>query len=143
RAILMMQEEDAVRILAAPGGRDYGRLTVGVGIHCDVNSGFKVSPGSFSPPPKVWSRVLRFDFLANPRFMVTDQALFERLLLTLFTQRRKQIINPLKGMLTNLKRDEICEKLVASGFSPDARPATLAPEDIVRLAECIALWQTL
>ena len=143
RAILMMQEEVAARLMAAPGGRDYGRLTVGVGIHCDIDSGFKVSPGSFSPRPKVWSRVLRFEFLAHPRYEVTDQALFERLLLTLFSQRRKQMINPLKGLLTNLKRDEISEKLIAAGFLPDARPATLSPEEMVRLADCIAQWNKL
>lgn len=140
RAILMMQEEVATRLLAASGGRDYGRLTVGVGIHCDIKPGFKVAPGSFSPPPKVWSRVLRFEFLAQPRYKVADQELFDRLLLTIFSQRRKQIINPLKGILTNLKRDEICEKLVAAGFAPDARPATLTPEEMVRLAECVGQW---
>ncbi len=140
RAVLMMQEEVAARLLAAPGSRDYGRLTVGAGIHCDINPGFKVSPGAFSPPPKVWSRVLRFEFLAQPRYKVADQELFDRLLLTLFSQRRKQIINPLKGILTNLERDVICEKLVAAGFAPDARPATLTPEEMVRLADCISQW---
>ena len=140
RAILMLQEEVAARIMAAPGGRDYGRLTVGVGIHCDIDSGFKVAPGAFSPPPKVWSRVLRFEFLSQPRYKIADQELFDRLILAFFSQRRKQIINPLRGILTNLKRDEICEKLVASGFAPDARPATLAPEEMVRLADCIGEW---
>ena len=140
RAILMMQEEVAARLLAAPGGRDYGRLTVGVGIHCDINPGFKVAPGSFSPPPKVWSRVLRFEFLSQPRYKVVDQALFDRLLLALFSQRRKQIINPLKGILTNLKRDDICEKLVAAGFAPDARPATLTPAEMIHLADCVGQW---
>ncbi len=140
RAILMMQEEVAARLLAAPDTRDYGRLTVGAGIHCDINPGFKVAPGAFSPPPKVWSRVLRFEFLAQPRYKVADQELFERLLLALFSQRRKQIINPLKGILTNLERDVICEKLVASGFAPEARPATLSPEEMVRLADSISQW---
>ncbi len=140
RAILMLQEEVAARLLAAPGGRDYGRLTVGVGLHCDINSGFKVAPGSFSPPPKVWSRVLRFEFLPQPRYKITDPALFERLLLKIFSQRRKQIINPLKGILTNLKRDEICAKLEAAGFTPEARPATLTPEEMVRLADRVGRW---
>jgi len=140
RAILMMQEEVAVRLLAAPGGRDYGRLTVGVGTHCDINPGFKVAPGSFSPPPKVWSRVLRFEFLAQPRYKITDQALFDRLLLALFSQRRKQIINPLKGILTNLKPNEMCEKLVGAGFAPGARPATLTRQEMIHLADCVGQW---
>ena len=70
-----------------------------------------------------------------------DPNLFERLVHTLFSQRRKQIINPLKGMLTNLKREELSDKLVAAGFSPSDRPATLAPAELVRLADCLAAWQ--
>ncbi|MCD6430765.1 MAG: ribosomal RNA small subunit methyltransferase A [Deltaproteobacteria bacterium] len=141
RAILMMQEEVAARLLAEPGSRDYGRLTVNVGLYCDIDSGFKVSPAAFAPRPKVWSRVVRFEFLDQPRYPVADPDLFERLVYTLFSQRRKQIINPLKGMLTNLKREELSKKLVAAGFSPSDRPATLAPVELVRLADCLAAWQ--
>ena len=141
RAILMMQEEVAARLLAEPGSRDYGRLTVGVGLYCDIDSGFKVSPSAFSPRPKVWSRVVRFEFLDQPRYPVADTDFFERLVHTLFSQRRKQIINPLKGLLANLKREELSEKLVAAGFTPSDRPATLAPAELVRLADCLAAWQ--
>ena len=141
RAILMMQEEVAARLLAEPGSRDYGRLTVGVGLYCDIDSGFKVSPGAFSPRPKVWSRVVRLEFLDQPRYPVADTVFFELLVQTLFSQRRKQIINPLKGLLTNLKREELSEKLVAAGFTPSDRPATLAPDELVRLADCLVAWQ--
>lgn len=140
RAILMMQEEVAARLVAEPGSRDYGRLTVGVGLYCDIDSGFKVSPSAFSPKPKVWSRVVRFEFLDQPRYPVADPVFFERLVFTLFSQRRKQIINPLKGMMTHLKREELSEKLVDAGFSPSDRPATLAPSELVRLSDCLAAW---
>ena len=143
RAILMMQEEVAARLLAEVGSRDYGRLTVNVGLYCDIDAGFKVSPAAFSPRPKVWSRVVRFEFLDQPRYPVADPDLFERLVLTIFSQRRKQIINPLKGMLTNLKREELCEKLVAAGFEPTDRPATLSTAELVRLSDCLAEWQRL
>ena len=73
---------------------------------------------------------------------MADTDLFERLVHTLFSQRRKQIINPLKGMLTHLKRDELSEKLVAAGFTPTDRPATLTPAELVRLAACVAKWRT-
>ena len=141
RAILMMQEEVAARLLAESGSRDYGRLTVGVGLYCDIDSGFKVSPSAFSPRPKVWSRVVRFEFLDKPRYPIADTAFFEHLVNTLFSQRRKQIINPLKGLLTNLKREELSKKLVAAGFTPSDRPATLAPAELVRLADCLVAWQ--
>ena len=137
----MMQEEVAARLLAEPGSRDYGRLTVNVGLYCDIDSGFKVSPSAFVPQPKVWSRVVRFEFLNQPRYRVADTALFERLVHTLFSQRRKQIINPLKGMLTHLKREELSAKLVVAGFTPTDRPATLTPAELVRLADCLVAWQ--
>ena len=141
RAILMMQEEVAARLLAEVGSRDYGRLTVNVGLYCDVDSGFKVSPAVFVPRPKVWSRVVRFEFLDQPRYPVADPDLFEHLVFTLFSQRRKQIINPLKGMMTHLNREELSEKLVAAGFSPSDRPATLTSAELVRLSDCLAAWQ--
>ena len=141
RAILMMQEEVAARLLAEVGSRDYGRLTVNVGLYCDIDSGFKVSPAAFVPRPKVWSRVVRFEFLDQPRYHVADPDLFERLVFTLFSQRRKQIINPLKGMMTHLNREELSEKLVAAGFSPSDRPATLTSAELVRLSGCLAAWQ--
>jgi len=143
RAILMMQEEVAARLLAEVGSREYGRLTVNVGLYCDIDSGFKVSPAAFSPRPKVWSRVVRFNFLEKPRYPVADPELFERFVHTLFSQRRKQIINPIKGLLTNLKREDLCAKLVAAGFSPTDRPATLSPAELVRLSDCLAVWQKL
>lgn len=143
RAILMMQEEVAVRLLAEVGSRDYGRLTVNAGLYCNIDSGFKVSPAAFSPRPKVWSRVLRFEFLDKPRYPVVDPELFERVVHTIFSQRRKQIINPLKSILTNLKREELSEKLVANGFLPSDRPATFSPSELVRLAGCLAAWKKL
>ncbi|MBN2809313.1 MAG: ribosomal RNA small subunit methyltransferase A [Deltaproteobacteria bacterium] len=143
RAILMMQEEVALRLLAEVGSRDYGRLTVNVGLYCDIDAGFKVSPAAFSPRPKVWSRVVRFEFLEQPRYPVGDADLFERLVHTIFSQRRKQIINPLKSLLPNLKREVLSKKLVAAGFSPSDRPATLSPAELVRLADCLAVWRKL
>jgi 16S rRNA A1518/A1519 N6-dimethyltransferase RsmA/KsgA/DIM1 with predicted DNA glycosylase/AP lyase activity len=53
------------------------------------------------------------------------------------------MINPLRGFLSNLKRDEICEKLTAAGFTPEARPATLTPEEMIRLADCVSQWSKL
>ncbi len=141
RAVLMMQDEVALRLLAEPGSRDYGRLTVGVGLFADLQAGFKVNPAAFSPPPKVWSRVVRLEFLSRPRYPVVDFELLERLLQALFSQRRKQIINPLKGMLTNLTRDRLATLLAAAGFSPQLRPDRLAPDELVRLANCLAEWR--
>jgi len=137
RAILMMQEEVAARLLAETGSRDYGRLTIGAGLYCDIHSGFKVSPAAFSPRPKVWSRVLRFEFLDQPRYPVADPLFFEQLVNTLFSQRRKQIIKPLKGLLPSLDREQLAAKLLGAGISPELRPATLSPAELVHLADLL------
>lgn len=134
-AVLMMQEEVAARLTASVDCREYGRLTVGVGLYCDVEAGFRVAPGAFSPPPKVFSRVLRLDFLAEPRYPVADPIFFENLVNRLFSQRRKKIINPLAGLVPGIARDELKSRLLAAGFNPDARPAVLSPVELVRLAD--------
>ena len=138
RAVLMMQEEVARRLLAAPGSRDYGRLGIGIGIFADCRSGFAVAPGAFRPPPKVDSRVLRLDFLNAPRWPLRDPDLFSRLLQALFSQRRKQIINPLKGLRPGRSREELAAFLAAAGFEPSCRPAELTPRELVRLANLLA-----
>ncbi len=141
RAVLMMQEEVARRLAAAPGERDYGRLGIGVGLYADLGSGFTVPPGAFRPPPKVMSRVVRLDFRALPRWPLADERLFAELLQRLFSQRRKQIVNPLRGLIPGLDREELAAGLRAAGFRPTCRPAELAPAELVRLANRLAEWR--
>ena len=134
RAILMMQEEVAARIMASPGSKDYGRLTLGIGLYCDVESGFKVSPSAFVPRPKVWSRVIRLKFRDQPRYPVADELWLEKIVALLFSQRRKKLINPLLGLLPNMERKQLIGLLATIDIDPDWRPDKLDPEAFVRLA---------
>jgi 16S rRNA (adenine1518-N6/adenine1519-N6)-dimethyltransferase len=88
---------------------------------------FDIGPGAFTPPPKVWSTVVRLVPHATPPFVVEDRARFARLVARLFSMRRKTLGRSLKGSLTP-------EQIASLGIDPKARPETLAPADFARLA---------
>jgi 16S rRNA (adenine1518-N6/adenine1519-N6)-dimethyltransferase len=124
RAVLMMQREVADRLSAAPGVRDYGLLSATTQMHAQVDFLFTLPPEAFSPPPDVFSTVLRLHFA--PRFaeLGVDAAGFDRFLKTLFAQKRKTLQNNLR----------------AGGFAPD-RVAAAWPGSIPAQAraESVAL----
>lgn len=94
--ILMLQKEVGDRLIAAPGTKDYGILSVFCNLHFDMSRVMIVRPGSFRPVPKVDSVVLRFVPLAVPRQDVGDEALFRQVVKAAFGQRRKTLLNCLK-----------------------------------------------
>lgn len=122
----MLQKEVVERMAAAPGGKDYGRLSVMLQARCEVIPLFAIGPGAFRPPPKVDSAVVRLIPLAQPPD-IADPALFARLVATAFAQRRKTLRNGLKGLLT-------AEAIAALGIDPGARAEQLPLADFVRLA---------
>jgi 16S rRNA (adenine1518-N6/adenine1519-N6)-dimethyltransferase len=124
---VMLQREVVERITAAPGGKDYGRLTVMLSLWARAESCFDVGPGAFAPPPKVWSTVVRLVPHESPPFPVRDRARFASLVALLFSMRRKTLGRALKGRLTP-------EEIASAGIDPKARPETLAPADFARLA---------
>jgi 16S rRNA (adenine1518-N6/adenine1519-N6)-dimethyltransferase len=96
RAVLMMQREVAERIAAAPGSSDYGALSAFTQLHAHVTNLFTLPPGAFSPPPDVYSTVLRLDFA--PRFSELGVAPegFNAFLRSTFAQKRKTLANNLR-----------------------------------------------
>ncbi len=99
RAVLMYQKEFGDRLLAGPGSKAYGKLSVQCQRMCVVSKVRDVPPGCFDPPPKVDSIVLQFDPHAEPLFEVRDEARFQAILDRAFSQRRKQLHNSLKGLV--------------------------------------------
>jgi 16S rRNA (adenine1518-N6/adenine1519-N6)-dimethyltransferase len=124
---VMLQREVVDRMTAKPGGKEYGRLTVMLALWARSEACFDIGPGAFTPPPKVWSTVVRLVPHASPPFAVTDHKRFARLVAHLFSMRRKTLGRSLKGSLTP-------EQIAAIGIDPKARPETLAPADFARLA---------
>jgi 16S rRNA (adenine1518-N6/adenine1519-N6)-dimethyltransferase len=124
---VMLQREVVERMTAAPGGKDYGRLTVMLALWTRCEALFDVGPGAFSPPPRVWSTVVRLTPHSAPPFPVHDAERFARLVAHLFSMRRKTLGRSLKGRIEP-------EAMIGAGIDPKARPETLAPGDFARLA---------
>jgi 16S rRNA (adenine1518-N6/adenine1519-N6)-dimethyltransferase len=97
RAVVMMQREVAARLAAAPGVRDYGLLSATTQMNAQVETLFTLPPAAFSPPPEVFSTVLRLEF--RPRFaeLGVDAAGFDTFLRACFAQKRKTLANNLRA----------------------------------------------
>jgi 16S rRNA (adenine1518-N6/adenine1519-N6)-dimethyltransferase len=126
---LTIQKEVAERIVAAPGGKDYGVLSIMVQYYSEPTFEFIVPKEAFRPVPKVDSAVINCRVLEKPSVEVADEAFFFRIIRTAFSQRRKMLSNSLKGV-----RDDAKEWLSAAGIDPDRRPETLSIGDFARLA---------
>jgi 16S rRNA (adenine1518-N6/adenine1519-N6)-dimethyltransferase len=96
RAVLMMQREVADRVAAAPGVKDYGLLSATTQMYADVDALFTLPPGAFSPPPEVYSTVIRLHFRPRFRELGVDAAGFDRFLRQAFAQKRKTLANNLR-----------------------------------------------
>lgn len=131
-ATLMLQKEVADRLVAKAGTGDYGVLTVLTALRADVTRVLALPPGAFRPPPKVHSAVIRLTFRAMP-VEIEDEALFVRMVRTMFTQRRKTISNALKPFGVERHVDPAAA-LAASGIAPSRRPETLALAEMAALA---------
>jgi len=111
---LMLQREVVDRILAAPGSKTYGRLSVMVQQRCRGELIIKVAPGAFSPPPRVESAMVALYPDDPPPHTVNDPRWFAELVKRAFAQRRKTLRNALKGLVSDAEL-ELC------GIAPDAR----------------------
>lgn len=133
RAVLMFQKEVAERILAGPGSRKYGILSVAVALHARAEPVCGVPKDCFAPRPKVDSavvRLLRED--RPPPFGLTEEALM-RVVKAAFGQRRKAAVNALSRVL-GLPRS-LCEgALAAAGAKPLARAETLSLDAFAAVA---------
>ena len=137
---LMLQREVVERIVAPPGGREYGYLSVLVQLYAEVRRLFDVPPGAFRPVPKVTSSVIRLRLATAPRVEVADPARLLLLARTLFAQRRKTILNNLRAGLGPLAIDSAARLpalLDAACIDPQRRPETLDLAELARLTDLI------
>lgn len=130
RAVFMIQKEVADRILAAPGGKTYGALSVWIQSFAAPRKGFLVKPGSFSPPPKVDSAVITLTPLPRDDFPL-DPAGLSALLKICFQQRRKQLQSLLRA---HFPVEKVFSSLEKAGISPVRRPETLSHREFQNLA---------
>jgi len=102
--VCMIQKEVASRIASPPGSKEYGILSVLLQAYYEIDSLFTVKPGSFFPPPRVTSGVIRLT-RNNTRSLDCNEKLFFKVVKTTFNQRRKMIRNSIKSILLNLDSD--------------------------------------
>ncbi len=124
----MFQKEVADRVVSKEGGKVYGITSVLMQAFYKVEYLFSVAPGSFNPPPKVQSAVIRLTRKDNFE-LGCDEAVFRRVVKTAFNQRRKMLRNTLKPFIAQ-------EVLMSDPFY-EKRPETLGWEEYVRLANLI------
>jgi 16S rRNA (adenine1518-N6/adenine1519-N6)-dimethyltransferase len=135
RAIVMVQREMAQRIVAPPGSRTYGRLTVAVAQHATARILFHVRPGSFHPAPAVTSSVLSLAPRPAPLAAVRDSALFEAVVKQAFATRRKMLRGALSAQFGD---DVLAAAFAASGIAGTERAEELSVADFARLANALA-----
>jgi len=127
----MLQREVVDRMRAAPGGRDYGRLSVMVQYRCSVQALFDVDPGAFRPRPKVRSTFARLVPHTIPPRVARDPLCLQRVVRTAFGQRRKTLKNALEGLLSSAQ-------IAAVGVDPSSRAQTLDLDAFIALADSLA-----
>ncbi len=124
----MLQKEVVERMVAEPGGRDYGRLSVMLQWRYRMQLLFIVPPEAFDPPPKVDSAIVRMLPIASP--LEVGQKQLEQTVTKAFSQRRKVIRNCVAGLFTEAQ-------LIDAGIDPQLRPEAVSLQQYVNLARML------
>lgn len=126
----MLQKEVVDRIVAAPGSKQYGRLTVMLAPRLRATALLTIGPGAFRPPPRVWSAVVRLEVRPEPPPWAAAPH-YAAVVAAAFGQRRKTLRNALATLLS-------AAQIKAVGIDPGARAETLAAEEFGQLALAVA-----
>jgi 16S rRNA (adenine1518-N6/adenine1519-N6)-dimethyltransferase len=135
-AVLMFQREVAERIVADPGSKSYGRLSVLVQWRCEARILFDVNPSAFVPPPKVTSSLVRFLPRAEP--LTCERPLLETVTQAAFGQRRKMLRQSLRSLGADTSA-----LLADAKLSPTARAEEIPVAGFVSLARALAAQRSL
>ncbi len=138
-ATVMLQREVAIRLLAQPGTRDYGVLTILIGQFASVERLLQLPAGAFRPMPKILSTVVRLTFHpADPA--VRDLSTFRALTQAVFTRRRKTLANAL--LAYGPAASQVGHLLASAGIDGRRRPETLTRAEFARLADEIIIHRS-
>jgi 16S rRNA (adenine1518-N6/adenine1519-N6)-dimethyltransferase len=137
RAVYLVQREVADRVAAAPGGKEYGALSVNVQAVASAELLLHVPPGAFSPPPKVDSAVIRVTPRPDPAVTPEEERPFRTFVQEAFGMRRKQMRRVVRTIAA-LDAEGADGILARAGVDPEARPETLSPETFARVVRELA-----
>lgn len=141
---LMLQREVVERIVAKPGGKEYGYLAALVQFFCEAKKLFDVPPGAFRPVPKVTSSVVQLRVRTTPVAMVRDEAFLVEFLKAIFAQRRKTLWNNLRAAKEKFKLDEVQLRaaITIANIDSQRRAETLSLVETARLANQLQAEET-
>ena len=135
---LMIQKEVAARILAEPGTKDYGALSVAVQFYAEPGIICSASPHCFTPQTKVTSTVVNLKLYDKPKYDVKNREQFFKIVKSIFSQRRKTLVNSLSGSpYLDLSKDKIIDVLKQMELNEKVRGEKLNIEQIAELSNII------
>ena len=137
RAVLMFQRELAKRLIASPGSKEYGAITVLIQYHAQLSPLIEVTKEAFSPRPKVDSMVLQLNFERPHPRRAENEDNFKTVVKGAFAHRRKTLVNSLRGTLLSFSRTDIESALGKCGIHPGTRAETLDIDDFLCLASAL------
>ena len=133
---LMLQREVAERMVAPPGRKEYGPLSIFIQLSFDLTIRFFIKPSAFFPPPKVDSALVHMVWREEPIVETNDEEWFKRVVKACFGYRRKKLVNSLKH--SGLVLPESVElKMKGIGIDPQRRPETLTIQEFATLANAL------
>ena len=137
--VLMLQMEVARRIVARPGTKEYGPLSLWSQLYSRPRVLFAVSPKVFHPRPKVESAVVKFEILQEPAVEVGDERTLQRVIRSVFAYRRKTLTNAIRlGEFSHLSAEKIQQALQSAGIDPALRGETLSLEQFRDLSQALS-----
>ena len=138
RAILMFQTELARRIIAGPGSKDYGRLTVMLGYCAEIKSIATVTASLFYPTPKVASEVVEINFKISREYPPHNETMLFQVIKAAFGNRRKTLKNALTASGLQIDPQIARQALIAAEIDPTRRAETLTVSEFIGLQRCLA-----
>jgi 16S rRNA (adenine1518-N6/adenine1519-N6)-dimethyltransferase len=137
--VVMVQKEVAERMIASPGGKDYGALSVAVQFHSKPRIVAMVPATVFIPRPRVGSAIVKLDIDQGQQYRVSDKGLLFSLVKAAFGHRRKTLLNAVGELGIAGDKESMKRVLIECGIDPTRRGETLSIEEFCRLADCIGL----
>ena len=134
-ATLMVQKEVAERMMADPGTKAYGALSLAVQYRAEISVAANVPRNCFIPRPEVDSQVVHLQCFPEPPVRTEDPELMFRLIRASFNERRKTLVNGLANGKIGYTKEEITRAVEALGKGEAVRGETLSLEDFARLAD--------
>lgn len=137
RLVIMVQKEVAERMVAAPGKKDYGAMSVAVQYYTKPSLVTEVPPTSFYPAPGVDSAVVKLETRKEPAVNLDDEALFFQVVKAAFRQRRKTLLNALNSFFKAQTKEELHALLEKCNIQPSRRGETLSLVEFAQLANSL------